>query len=67
MPVMGGQELARAVQDVHPNMRVLFVSGYTDEAIVRHGVLHEKVHFLQKPFSATELTHKVREVLDEGG
>jgi response regulator RpfG family c-di-GMP phosphodiesterase len=45
---------------------VLFASGYTDEAIVHHGVLDPGTHFIGKPFSAAELTRKVREVLDAG-
>jgi two-component system, cell cycle sensor histidine kinase and response regulator CckA len=45
-------------------MRVLFISGYMDDAVVRHGVLHAEVAFLQKPFSMDALHHKVRTVLD---
>jgi CheY-like chemotaxis protein len=64
MPGVGGRVVAERVAATHPGVRVLFVSGYTDDAVVRHGVLHEKVNFLQKPFSPTALAHKVREVLD---
>jgi PAS domain S-box-containing protein len=64
MPEMGGQQLAEAAVGFCPGLRVLYLSGYTDEAIMRHGVLHERVNFMQKPFTASALTRKVREVLD---
>jgi PAS domain S-box-containing protein len=65
MPQMDGQELAHAAMIILPALRVLFLSGYTEEAIVRHGVLSENVQFLGKPFVGSELARKVREVLDE--
>jgi PAS domain S-box-containing protein len=61
---LGGRHLAERILTLHPRTRVLYVSGYTDDAVVRHGVLEEQVHFLQKPFSPVALAHKVREVLD---
>jgi PAS domain S-box-containing protein len=64
MPILGGRELAERLVGLHPEMKVLFQSGYTDDAVVRHGVLQEKVHFLQKPYSPAALATKVREVLD---
>lgn len=64
MPVSGGRNVAERVTAVKPGIRVLFVSGYTDDAVVRHGILLDEVNFLQKPFSSTELAFKVREVLD---
>jgi PAS domain S-box-containing protein len=64
MPVLGGRELAERLLTLHPEMKVLFQSGYTDDAVVRHGVLQEKVHFLQKPYAPAALAWKVREVLD---
>jgi len=63
MPGMGGRELAEQATERHPGLRVLFVSGYTDDAVIRHGVLREGVHFLQKPFSPFALAVKVRDVL----
>jgi PAS domain S-box-containing protein len=65
MPQMGGKELARRLRAIHPEIKILFVSGYTDDAIVHHGVLESEVAFIQKPFSAVTLARKVRDVLDE--
>ena len=64
MPEMGGRKLAEWLAGHRPEAKVLFVSGYTDDAIVRHGVLKAEVEFLQKPFSIGALTRKVRSVLD---
>ena len=64
MPGESGPDLFERLKPLRPQMKVLFVSGYTDDSIVRHGVLEAEVPFLQKPFSASELTRKVREVLD---
>ena len=64
MPGCGGRVVADRVAELHPRVRILFVSGYADDAVVRHGVLQDGVNFLQKPFSPTVLAHKVREVLD---
>jgi len=66
MPRISGRELAAGVLAVHPEARVLFMSGYTDEAISRHGVLEPGTHFIQKPFSFDSLLRKLREVLDPG-
>jgi len=64
MPGLSGVELANAVLEADPSVRVLYMSGYTDNAIAYHGVLDEGVNLLQKPFSLTEIAKKVREVLD---
>ncbi len=64
MPQMSGKELAKQLALVHANAEVLFMSGYTDNAIVRHGVLDGNTNFLQKPFTPKALATKVREVLD---
>ncbi|MDB5306593.1 MAG: domain S-box protein [Gemmataceae bacterium] len=64
MPGLGGRDLAAQLVASRPGLKVLYLSGYTDDAVVRHGVLEDHVHFLQKPFSPAVLTGKVREVLD---
>jgi CheY-like chemotaxis protein len=64
MPGMSGSELAERLADEYPELRVLHTSGYTDEAIVQHGVLGSSAAFLQKPFSMHALAAKVRDVLD---
>ncbi|HKA25041.1 MAG TPA: PAS domain-containing protein [Candidatus Eisenbacteria bacterium] len=64
MPRMNGGELAERLRHLRPQTRVLFVSGYPDDAIVRHGVRESGAPFLQKPFTYQTLTEKVREVLD---
>ncbi|VTR92564.1 multi-sensor hybrid histidine kinase : Multi-sensor hybrid histidine kinase OS=Chthoniobacter flavus Ellin428 GN=CfE428DRAFT_6228 PE=4 SV=1: Response_reg: GAF: PAS_9: GAF_2: PAS_3: PAS_9: HisKA: HATPase_c: Response_reg [Gemmata massiliana] len=66
MPGAGGRTVAASVAKHHPGVRVLFVSGYTDDAVVRHGVLEAGVNFLQKPFSPAALAQKVRAILDGG-
>jgi PAS domain S-box-containing protein len=66
MPRMSGRELREQVIEMSPHTRVLFTSGYTDDAVVRHGVSESESEFLQKPFSVHALLRKVREVLDRG-
>jgi hypothetical protein len=63
MPDLSGGELANRLGKRWPAIKVLFMSGYTDDAIVRHGVLEKEAEFIQKPFSPEELAIKVREVL----
>jgi PAS domain S-box-containing protein len=65
MPRMGGPDLAKHLVALRPEMRVLFSSGYTESAIVDRGVLDDRVHFLQKPYTPSTLARRVREVLDE--
>ena len=67
MPGISGRHVADEITTLHPEARVLFVSGYTDDAVVRHGILQDKVHFLPKPFSPVGLATKIREVLDTPG
>jgi DNA-binding NarL/FixJ family response regulator len=64
MPQMSGRELAQHFARARPDMRVLFMSGYTDNAIVRHGVLETGTAFISKPFTPDALAAKVREVLE---
>ena len=66
MPVMGGKEMADALRTSHPDTKVLFTSGYTEDALGHHGVLRPGILFLPKPYMTATLARKVREVLDEG-
>jgi two-component system, cell cycle sensor histidine kinase and response regulator CckA len=65
MPRMSGPDLVKVVQGTRPGVKVLFMSGYTNEAVGRHGVLDADTHFLQKPFSTDALLVSVRRALDE--
>jgi PAS domain S-box-containing protein len=64
MPEMNGRELAARISSLNPGLRCLFMSGYTSDVIARSGVLEEGINFIQKPFSISDLTAKIREVLD---
>jgi YesN/AraC family two-component response regulator len=64
MPEMNGRELAKNLLSTHPNIKRLFMSGYTADVIAHHGVLEEGMHFIQKPFSMKDLGLKLREVLE---
>jgi DNA-binding NtrC family response regulator len=64
MPEMGGRELAKQLAMTRPDMKVLYTSGYTDDAISHYGVLEPELAFLEKPFTMTALARRVRELLD---
>ncbi len=65
MPEMGGRELSERLARTRPGLKVMYLSGYTDDAVVRHGVLESQSHFLQKPFTPGKLAAKIRQVLDQ--
>ncbi len=64
MPQMGGRELAEKLTEKLPKMQILFTSGYTDDEVVRHGVIEINTNFIQKPFTFKALARKVRELLN---
>ncbi len=66
MPHLGGRELSRRLLTLRPGLKILFVSGYTENSIVHHGILDAGIAFLQKPYMPAILARKVRELLDEG-
>jgi CheY-like chemotaxis protein len=65
MPGLGGRELAARIRVLQPGIRVLHMSGYTDDAVIRRGVLDRTAAFIEKPFSSEQLAYRVREVLDQ--
>jgi CheY-like chemotaxis protein len=65
MPEMNGRDLAVKLMELYPNIKLLFMSGYTADVIARQGVLDDGVAFIQKPFSMAGMTAKVRKVLDK--
>jgi two-component system cell cycle sensor histidine kinase/response regulator CckA len=64
MPGIGGKELAAALAQAYPELKVLYTSGYTDDAVLREGVLNTSTHFIGKPYSRNGLTEAVRDALD---
>jgi signal transduction histidine kinase/CheY-like chemotaxis protein len=64
MPGMNGHELAQRLRTIHPEMKVLFTSGYTEDVIVHHGVLEKEIEFIGKPYNIGSLARKLREVLE---
>jgi len=64
MPEMGGIELIRRIRTLRPQVKFLYISGYTDDALIRQGVRTEEVSYLPKPFTRNDLIIKVREILD---
>ena len=66
MPEMNGRDLAKNLLALYPDVKRLFMSGYTANVIAHRGVLDEGVHFIQKPFSSKELGIRVREALNDG-
>jgi two-component system cell cycle sensor histidine kinase/response regulator CckA len=65
MPEMGGRQVAERLVACKQGIKVLFLSGYTDDTVVRNGVMQAEVAFLQKPFTPMALANKVRDVLDQ--
>jgi CheY-like chemotaxis protein len=65
MPGMNGRELAERLLAIRPRTRVLYVSGYTDDALSQHGILDQELAFLAKPFAPETLARAVRQVLDD--
>jgi len=64
MPEMNGRELSEKLQVLYPQLKILFMSGYTANVIAHRGVLDEGISFISKPFSSKEIALKIREVLD---
>jgi DNA-binding response OmpR family regulator len=65
MPEMSGKELYTRALENYPDLKVLYMSGYTEDVIDHHGILNEGINFIQKPFSILKLATRVREILDQ--
>jgi CheY-like chemotaxis protein len=66
MPGLGGRETTKALFSLRPDMKVLYMSGYTDDVVVRQGVVDENLNFIAKPFDLKTLARKLRTILDAG-
>ena len=64
MPQLSGVDLVQRLKTVRPQLKVLYMSGYTDSTVVRHGIEESEANYLQKPFTPDSLTRKVRDLLD---
>jgi FixJ family two-component response regulator len=64
LPGIGGSEIAARILEIHPDAKVLYTSGYTDDVIVRRGLIKRGAGFIEKPFTPNALARKVREILD---
>ncbi|MEM7335388.1 MAG: response regulator, partial [Chloroflexota bacterium] len=67
MPQIDGKQVADQLVDIMPHLKVIFMSGYSDQVIAKHGILETDMAFLQKPFTPTQLIHKIRQTLEEQG
>ena len=65
MPGMSGKDLSEKILKIIPKIKIIFMSGYTDDAIVKHGVLEEGINFIQKPFTPHQLIKIIKEVLQK--
>ncbi len=65
MPGMNGRKLAEHIQSKNPTVKIIYMSGYTDDTISKHGILHDDIEFIEKPFSQKDLGIKVKEVLSQ--
>ena len=66
MPGMSGRRLAEEISKARPEILILYMSGYTDDTVVRHGVLASAMAYLQKPFTPETVVRRVREICDQG-
>ncbi|MCF8028757.1 MAG: hypothetical protein K9K81_10370 [Desulfobacteraceae bacterium] len=65
MPEINGRDFVNQVNTLYPDIKTLFMSGYTSDVVIRHGILEKGVRYIQKPFSITDLGTKVRKAIEE--